>query len=198
MLTQLTEAYVDQLALNANAIKNGKDLARKNNFPLLCQSDDGTLLFGECKGSGSEPYRCSVDFLKSDSPVFRCSCPSRQFPCKHLLGLLYSYCSGKEFAIEGIPQDIADKRDKADKREEKKKEADTAVGEPTKRKTNKSALAKKIAAQLEGLAQAERLVAGLVQSGLGSVDKKTIRMLAEQDKQLGNYYIPGYKRLFAT
>jgi len=189
---RLTEAYVDGLALNAAAIKNGKDLARKNSFQGLSRTEDDTLLFGECKGSGKEPYRCSADFAYPDQPVFRCSCPSRQFPCKHLLGLMYAYASGAPFSVEVIPPEIAEKREKAEKREEKKKEAAAnAPSEPVKRKTNKAALTKKMTAQLEGLAIAEKLLRSLTQSGLGSADAKTIRLLADQCKQLGNYYIPG-------
>ncbi|MFB9274180.1 hypothetical protein [Cohnella cellulosilytica] len=55
-MISITEAHVDSLALNAAASKNGRDLVKKNSFPLLCRSEDDTLLFGECKGSGSEPY----------------------------------------------------------------------------------------------------------------------------------------------
>ncbi|BFT70211.1 SWIM zinc finger family protein [Paenibacillus sp. P36] len=189
-MNHLTEAYVDSLAQNSSAIKNGKDLVKKNSFPLLCQSDDGTIIFGECKGSGKEPYRCSIDWQQEGNPVFRCTCPSRQFPCKHNLGLMYAFTSGKTFIHSPIPPDILDKREKAEKREEKKKAADPEA--PTaKRKTNKSALLKKIAAQLEGISIAEKLILQLVSSGLGSLDKKALQTADEQAKQLGNYYIPG-------
>lgn len=186
----VTEAYVDSLALNGSAIKNGRDLVKKNSFPLLCQSEDRTILFGECKGSGKDPYRCSADFAVEGNPVFRCSCPSRQFPCKHILGMMYACADGKPFETAPIPPDLAEKREKAEKREEKKKEAASSES-PPKRKTNKSALAKKATAQLEGIAIAEKLVLHIVQSGLGSLDKKTLQTAEEQAKQLGSYYIPG-------
>jgi len=190
----ITEAYVDSLAPNAGAIKNGRDLVKKNSFPQLNETEDGSLLFGECKGSGKEPYRCSVDFANEANPVFRCTCPSRQFPCKHTLGLLYARALGKSFARADVPPDIAEKRDKAEKREEKKKEAaaaDNGDAAKAKRKTNKYALVKKIAVQLDGLGILEKLVLQLTQSGLGSVDKKTLQMVEDQAKQLGNHYIPG-------
>lgn len=196
-MINLTESMVDSLALNSSAIKNGQGLVKKNSFPLLCQSEDGTLMFGECQGSGKTPYRCSVDWLNEGSPVFRCTCPSRQFPCKHNLGLMYSYTSGKVFETADIPEDIVEKRGKAEKREEKKKEqvdSDTPVTK--KRKTNKAALVKKIAAQLEGINIAEKLMIQLVQSGLGSVDSKVLKTAEEQVKQLGNYYIPGVQIAF--
>ncbi|MER7464324.1 SWIM zinc finger family protein [Streptomyces sp. NPDC097981] len=43
------------------------------------------LVWGMCKGSGSTPYRTVVDLT---GPAYKCSCPSRKFPCKHALGLL--------------------------------------------------------------------------------------------------------------
>lgn len=190
-MSQWTESYVDSLAPNAGAIKNGKDLVKKNSFPVLHRSEDGTLLFGECHGSGKDPYRCSVDMLQEGVPVFRCTCPSRQFPCKHNMGLMYAYLSGKPFTEAPVPPDILEKREKAEKREEKKKE-EAASGAPApKRKTNKAALQKKLAAQLEGISIAEKLLLQLVQSGLGTLDKKALETAEDQAKQLGNYYIPG-------
>ncbi len=51
-------------------------------------------VWGECAGSGSKPYRACVDL---SGPAYRCSCPSRKFPCKHALGLLLLW------SAEGVP-----------------------------------------------------------------------------------------------
>ncbi|GAA3411401.1 SWIM zinc finger family protein [Paenibacillus hodogayensis] len=196
-LTTITEAYIDSLAPNAGAIKNGRDLVKKNSFAELYRSADGTLLYGNCKGSGKEPYRCSADYQKPENPVFRCTCPSRQFPCKHNLALLYAFAAGKPFAEGDIPDDVAEKRGKAEQREAKK-EADAAQadGPAPKRKTNKAALAKKLAAQLEGVELLEKLVGQTVQTGLASLDAKALKVMEEQAKQLGNYYVPGLQAAF--
>ncbi|MCX5194894.1 SWIM zinc finger family protein [Streptomyces sp. NBC_00249] len=50
-------------------------------------------VWGLCKGSGSTPYRTVVDLT---GPAYKCSCPSRKFPCKHALGLLLLW------AAEGV------------------------------------------------------------------------------------------------
>ncbi len=50
----------------------------------------GTL-WGLAKGSGSKPYQTCIDL---DEPAYRCSCPSRKFPCKHALGLLLMWSTG--------------------------------------------------------------------------------------------------------
>jgi hypothetical protein len=43
---------------------------------------NGDLVWGKCQGSGKTPYQVSVDTV---APAYRCSCPSRKFPCKHAL-----------------------------------------------------------------------------------------------------------------
>lgn len=53
---------------------------------------DGSLLWGECRGSGRSAYQVSVD---TEGPRYRCSCPSRKFPCKHALALLFLWTQGQ-------------------------------------------------------------------------------------------------------
>ncbi|MCM6775759.1 SWIM zinc finger family protein [Nocardia sp. CDC159] len=49
-------------------------------------------LWGLCKGSGAKPYQTVVDL---SGPAYKCTCPSRKFPCKHALGLLLSWSEGE-------------------------------------------------------------------------------------------------------
>lgn len=196
----IDEAFVEAAAPNTDAAKNGRGLVLKNKFLGLHRSDDDTMLFGRCQGSGKDPYLCSADFAIPESPVYRCNCPSRQFPCKHSLGLLYAYAQGRPFAAAEVPAELLTKREKAVARVEKKKE------EAEKPKTvNKSALAKKIKAQLEGIDLLERLTFDLVRLGIGNMNAKTAHEIEEQAKQLGNAYLPGaqaalhnYTKLFYT
>lgn len=185
-MLKITEEFVNSTAPNQNAIVNGWGLVKKNKFVRLEISEDETVIIGECKGSGSSNYITSADFIKPESPVFRCSCPSRQFPCKHSLGLMYALVNGKKFETGGIPEDVLKGRERAEKREEKK-EKDAS----TPKKVNKSALTKKIKAQLEGLELLEKITLNIVQSGLGTITPKSLNLLDDQVKQLGNFYIPG-------
>lgn len=191
-MIEITASYVDTLAPNSAAIKNAQGLVKKKKFVKLNRSEDGSLLFGECAGSGSSNYHCSADFVQPDKPVFRCSCPSRQFPCKHSLGILYAYTDGLTFETAEVPEDLTAKREKAEKREEKKAQAAAAgPAEAKPKKVNKSALKKKVNTQLEGLDLAEKLVVSLIRGGLGTIDAKSLKTLNEQVKQLGGYYLPG-------
>lgn len=59
---------------------------------------DDEAVWGECQGSGASVYRACADLTE---PAFRCSCPSRKFPCKHALGLLLLWAEG---AVDGGPR----------------------------------------------------------------------------------------------
>jgi hypothetical protein len=58
----------------------------------------GDVLWGLCAGSGKHPYQVVVDL---SGPAYKCSCPSRKFPCKHALGLLLNWANG------GVPEESA-------------------------------------------------------------------------------------------
>jgi len=183
----IDQAYVDSAAPNAEATKNGRALVLKGKFLKLQIDADQTILFGQCQGSGKEPYHVSCDFTRADQPTYRCSCPSRQFPCKHALGLMYAYTTRPgTFKSETIPADLAEKREKLAGRADKK------TDEPAKPKTvNKSALTKKIRAQLDGLDLLEILLHDLTRIGIGNMNAKSAREIEEKARQLGNAYLPG-------
>src|SRR6266480_3666239 len=142
---QIDEAYADAQAPNAGAIKNARGVVLKRKLAGLFRSPDGTLIFGDCKGSGAENYRPSADFSDPTKPVYRCTCPSHQFPCKHSLALLYAYAQGAKFAEQEVPADISEERAKVVQRAEKKK-----VETDKPRQVNTGALKKKIQTQVEG------------------------------------------------
>ena len=70
------------LAPDPASAKAGSQLAAARNWSNLGGSDGA--LWGECQGSGKAPYRTQIDL---GGPAFKCTCPSRKFPCKHGLGL---------------------------------------------------------------------------------------------------------------
>lgn len=185
-MISITEEFIESAAPNADAAKNGRGLVLKNKFLNLHHSEDETLLFGHCQGSGKEPYLCSADFAVPEAAVYRCNCPSRQFPCKHSLGLLYAHAQGKPFTVADVPEAISSKREKAAARVEKKKED---ADKP--KVVNKAALSKKIKAQLEGIDHLEKLTLDLVRLGIGNMNAKSAHEVEEQAKQLGNAYLPG-------
>ncbi|MDR1639364.1 MAG: hypothetical protein LBT59_06700 [Clostridiales bacterium] len=176
--------------VSAAAYENGKTLASKGKLISLGQSADGSLFFAECEGSGANNYNCYLDFGKTSIPTNGCTCPSRQIPCKHVSGLLHCMQMGKTFNVVPIPEDIIKKKERRDQRAKD-------AGVPKKpTKTQASAALKKCEAQLEGLETAEKLLKNIAMAGLASIDASASSALAEQVKQLGNFFIPGIQNSF--
>jgi SWIM zinc finger len=63
----------------------------------------GDLVWGLCAGSGKSPYQTVVDLT---GPAYKCSCPSRKFPCKHALGLLLAW-AGSAVPVASEPSGYA-------------------------------------------------------------------------------------------
>lgn len=190
---QITEELIHTLAPNAAALGNAKKIAARGDFINLGKSEDGTYLCGDCKGSGKNPYHTSADFIDPAAPVLRCSCPSRQIPCKHALALLMEALGGRTFAPCDIPEDILAKRGKLEQRKAAKAAGTDAKAAP--KKTNAAALAKKMQKQLEGLALADRFVNDVITGGLAALSGGSIQTYRSLAKQMGDYYLPGPQAL---
>ena len=185
----INKDYLLTIAPNESALKNGENLAKKNSYSNLTASSDGTYIGGFCTGSGASPYACSVDFIDPAAPVFRCTCPSRQFPCKHILGLLYIYAEGRSFQKGDVPEDILDKRKKKESRASAKAKSDDAP--PKDSPSRKRAAIKKIETQLNGLEETEKILHNIVSAGLGTLDAAKTKSIRALVKQLDSYYITG-------
>src|SRR5437868_5740491 len=70
------------LAPDDSSAKSGRDLAVPRKWSSLGRTEQAA--WGECQGSGSKPYQTRIDLSE---PAFKCTCPSRKFPCKHALAL---------------------------------------------------------------------------------------------------------------
>ncbi|WP_433759250.1 DUF5691 domain-containing protein [Nocardia sp. CA-135398] len=102
MTAPWTEEQVSALAPDASSLSAARKLAGR--WHGTGQSD--TALWGLCQGSGAKPYQTIVDLA---GPAYKCSCPSRKFPCKHALSLLLTWSGGAvahaaiaDFAAEWI------------------------------------------------------------------------------------------------
>ncbi|WP_153800056.1 SWIM zinc finger family protein [Foetidibacter luteolus] len=203
---QLLEEQVLNLAPDESSKKAGKELSSPSKWVSKGISDKA--LWGECQGSGSKPYQTQVDIVNL---AFKCSCPSRKFPCKHGLGLLLQYSRNTQsFALTEEPawvQEWISKR--ADKEEKKAEKADKSV--------DTAAQAKRLKAREENvLAGIEELllwIKDIVRNGIldipgkdagffNSVSKRMIDAqapgLAGMVKSLGavNFFAEGWQSIF--
>jgi SWIM zinc finger len=78
------------LAPDAPSRRAAQSLVSGLAWPTAGAAEPGAL-WGECAGSAATPYRAVVDL---SGPAYRCSCPSRKFPCKHVLALLLLWAEG--------------------------------------------------------------------------------------------------------
>ncbi|MET0967124.1 MAG: SWIM zinc finger family protein [Nakamurella sp.] len=141
----------------------GRRLARPGPWTAIGVSDG--LLWGDCQGSGKTPYRVTVD---TGGRRYQCSCPSRKFPCKHALALLFLWAERRIDDTGDIASFAGDFADRGRNEEA----AEGAEKPPLKQQTaaqQAAALAR--AAQRErrvddGLAELDRWLADQVSGGL--------------------------------
>ncbi|HEU5471429.1 MAG TPA: SWIM zinc finger family protein [Actinophytocola sp.] len=84
-----TAEQVLELAPDPASARAAGGLASPARWARLGASE--RAVWGACQGSGKAPYQVGVDLA---GPAFRCSCPSRKVPCKHVLGLLLLWSAG--------------------------------------------------------------------------------------------------------
>lgn len=75
---------IEALAPDQASLSAASKLTKRSTWARLEQG--GALLWGECQGSGANPYRVVVDTADQG---YKCTCPSRKFPCKHSLALMW-------------------------------------------------------------------------------------------------------------
>ena len=78
-------------APDAETARRGEDLATIRKWRML--EGNPRVIWGECKSSGNSFYKTQIDL---NGPAFKCTCPSRKFPCKHALGLFLIYINNSE------------------------------------------------------------------------------------------------------
>lgn len=183
---------VDQvlgLAPDDGSAKAGQELARASKWKELGQAD--TAAWGAIQGSGKDPYRVRIDLTE---PAFKCSCPSRKFPCKHGLGLLLILAEHADAIPKGEPPDwVAEWLAQRAKRQETKvsKAAET-------REVDVEAQAKRVAkrqARVEdGIDELSLWLQDLVRQGLGTAQAQPLTYWESMAARLVDAQVPGLAR----
>src|SRR5688500_11207695 len=129
-MAQWTPEQVLALAPDASSLSAGKELSSPAKW--VSSGANVAAAWGEAKGSGAKPYQTRIDLSE---PAFKCSCPSRKFPCKHALGLfLLTDSEPKAFKQKTPPEWVAQwlegRGAKAEKKAKKAEEAAAAPPDP--------------------------------------------------------------------
>src|SRR5258708_2578891 len=100
----LTRSAIEAMAPDQSALTAASALLKPAKWPVRARS--GHLIWGECQGSGANPYRVVAD---TDEQGSKCTCPSRKFPCKHAIALMWLFVDdGATFQDADIPAWVND------------------------------------------------------------------------------------------
>lgn len=189
-----TAEQVLELAPDPQAAKAGRDLASQSKWQKLGQNGDA--IWGECRGSGQNPYQTRADL---SAPAFKCTCPSRKFPCKHSLALAILHgTSSNLFAQSEPPAWVSEwltsrgaRAQKKEKAESEKSEEQIEESLAAKDKRKQSRLSR----VQSGIDELELFLLDLMRQGIGSIKKQPFTFWKSRSARLVDAQAPGLARL---
>ncbi|MBS1992032.1 MAG: SWIM zinc finger family protein [Cyanobacteria bacterium SZAS LIN-3] len=194
MTIEYTSEQVLALAPDASSAKSGQDLANTRKWQSLAMG--GAALWGECQGSGSKPYQTRVDL---DGPAFKCSCPSRKFPCKHGIGLLLLHSLSRASFREAEPPAwvsdwLATRREKVAKKD-KAEENRTPEQLEEARLAKEKRRANRMESVRAGVEELELFLSDLIRQGVGQIKNESYSYFEARAARLVDAQAPGLARL---
>jgi hypothetical protein len=180
----LSEEQIFTLAPDESSKKSGKDLA--NPAKWVSKGANEAALWGECQGSGSKPYQTQVDITNI---AFKCSCPSRKFPCKHGIGLLLLYARQKNsFTAGEAPAWVTEWLNKRSEKQEKQTEKkDKPVDEAAQAKRQQARQVK----VSHGIEELIAWIKDIVRNGIISIPEKGHAFFENMSRRLIDAQAPG-------
>lgn len=188
----LTEDQILTLAPDESSKKSGKDLA--NPAKWVSKAFNERALWGECQGSGSKPYQTQIDLANL---AFKCSCPSRKFPCKHGLGLLLLNARQPGlFQQQPEPAWVSEWLNKRAEKEEKKaeKKEDKPVDEAAQAK-RQQARQQKVE---DGTAELLLWIKDIIRNGILQAPDKSPAFWDNMAKRMVDAQAPGLANMVRT
>jgi hypothetical protein len=180
----LNEEQILALAPDDSSRKAGKELANASKWSNTGINE--RALWGECQGSGKTPYKTQVDL---SSIAFKCSCPSRKFPCKHGLGVLLLYTRQKQLFTQTdypawVKEWIEKREDKAEKKQEKPDKPVDAEAQAKRLQQRQ----KKVEGGIEEL---QLVLKDIVRNGILSLPEKANALFENLSKRMIDSQAPG-------
>ncbi|HEX7376120.1 MAG TPA: SWIM zinc finger family protein [Pirellulales bacterium] len=189
-MVNLTLEQVEEMAPDAASAAAGKKLVGIKHWPELGRSSDA--LWGKCQGSAV--YQVKIDLSNLG---YNCSCPSRKFPCKHVLGLLMLAVQSPAAVTETNSPDwvddwLAKRRARDEKRGVAEKEPLVVASTgPVDQKAKEKRAEQRGANVRDGLSRLDLWMKDLVRSGLAAVETQPASLWDEQAKRLVDAQAPG-------
>jgi hypothetical protein len=181
------------LAPDAASRKAGSKLGAAGPWSGTGSCEEGTV-WGLCKGSGSKPYQTIVDIADPAGPAYKCSCPSRKFPCKHALGLLLLWAGGDDAvpAVEQAPdwaeQWLAGRRKRAEDKRPAGGGSSAAAADPEAARRRAEKRAERVTA---GATELEQRLTDLLRGGLAAAEQTGYGLWEETAARMVDAQAPG-------
>jgi hypothetical protein len=173
------------MAPDAAGAAAGRKLGKPGPWQGLGESE--RAFWGECLGSALYQTRVSVRDYAS-----KCTCPSRKFPCKHALGLLFLMAEAPaSFATAAEPEWVASWFDKRDVTQQKKQARAEQPAKPADSAAQAKRAQKRHELVLAGLEQLDVWLADLVRAGLGRLASEGAEPFELQARRLVDAQAPG-------
>jgi SWIM zinc finger len=164
-----TAEQVNALAPDAAGLAAGRKLASPQYWTHTGTSNDPLAVWGYCQGSGAHPYQVVVDI---SGPAYKCSCPSRKFPCKHTLGILLLWAAnqiGDADAPAWVTEWTNDRATKAAKQAEPPKAPTADPATAARREAQRSSRV------TSGLDELDRWLRDQARTGIAGTDRAGYR-----------------------
>lgn len=182
----LSLEQVAEMAPDGSSAAAGKKLMALKSWEDLGQNPEA--VWGLCRGSAT--YQVKVDL---GNLGYHCSCPSRKFPCKHVLGLLMLFAASPD-AVDSCepPGWVGEWLERRRSRQEKKAERETAEAKkPADEAAQQRRAEQRETKVSDGLVRLEIWLKDLVRNGLAAVESKPPAFWEDQAKRLVDAQAPG-------
>jgi hypothetical protein len=184
----LTLDQVIALAPDAASVKAARPLAQARKWDDW--ATDESCLWGLAQGSGKKPYQTRIDL---GEPAFKCSCPSRKFPCKHALALMFLAAANPDEVPRGTPPDWVREwmEGRATRAEQKKKAATQPGGTTADPKAAAKRRDKKINRIDDGVLSLKQFLEDLARQGLAEPAVKAAETWDDLARRMIDAQAPG-------
>ncbi len=184
LVMKLTEEQVRGFSPDDSSTKSGLQLANKAKWVSLNMSENA--VWGKCQGSGKEPYSTAVDLQQI---AFKCSCPSRKFPCKHGLGILFLYASHPDWFTPAEPDEIT--QSWLNKREAKKTEVAEKPAKPVDEKSREKKAEQRSSKITAGLEELEIWMKDIIRNGIQNLPENAYQFTQRIIPRMVDAQAPG-------
>jgi hypothetical protein len=158
----LTEPQIEALAPKPAAYKAAMKIV--TGAKCLERGISERALWGSIQGSGKKPYITQIDI---QNLAYKCSCPSRQFPCKHALAVLILHSRDKspsQEEPEWVSEWINNRRSKTKTPKVKKPLSEKEVASRQRSKDKRAE--ERMAAVETGIAELDKWLQDQIRIGL--------------------------------